>query len=256
MRIGNLDDMNQSSQTDNLVELLQTDYKETLTKKQKFINWWHYRKWYVIIGAFLFAALVSIVGSMLGLFTKSPDLQIAYVGTSTLPQDTVTAIQEVFTSLADDYNKDGEIIVQVNQYVLDGQPANAEIAYSQYASEVTLIADISECQSYFFLLDNPQAFQKEYQVLAMPDGSCPSETDTSVEDKTIRWADCTPLAGAELGTYTENILGQDFTGNNQDILTGLSLARRCFYGSKISENAEECGRLWESLYSSQTTVTN
>ncbi len=254
MRIGNLDDMNQSNQSDNLIELLQSDYRENLTKTEKLKNWWHYRKWYVIIGAFLFAALISIVGSMLGLFTKSSDLQIAYVGTAALPQDTITAIQDAFTALADDYNGDGEIIVQVNQYVLDGQTVNAENAYSQYASEVTLIADISECESYLFLLDHPQEFQQEYQVLAMPDGTCPDEADYSVEDKIILWAECPPLAGAELGTFTENIAGQNFSGSNQDILSGLFLARRCFYGEKMCENTEECGRLWELLYDSRTAA--
>lgn len=252
MRIGNIDDLNNSNQSDGLIKLLQPENQKELTQSAKLKNWWHYRKWYVIIGVILFAAACSLIGNALGLFTKSPDLQIAYVGKAALPQDTVSALEQIFTSLAGDYNEDGEIIVQVNQYVGDSQTANAEIAYYQYASEITLMADISEGESYFFLMDDPQNFQREYQVLALPDGSCPSQADYSATDKVILWADCTLLSGTEAGSYTETIAGQTITGNNQDILADLYLARRCFYSDKVTDNMDECSALWDLLYKSQT----
>lgn len=248
MRIGDLDELNKSTNSDNLISLLKPENHKTLTRTEKYKNWWHYRKWYVIIGVILCVSACSLIGNALGLFTKSPDLQIAYVGKSALPEDTVSAIQQTFTTLAGDYNADGEVIVQVNQYISHDQNADAETAYYQYASEITLMADISEGESYFFLMDEPQDFQQEYQILATPDGGCPAQADYSITDKTILWEDCPILSEAETGSYTETIAGQTITGSNQEALSGLYLGRRCFYSSKVSAHTEECSALWDLLY--------
>lgn len=252
MRIGDIDELDKSGKSDSLISLLQPENQKALTGAEKFKNWWHYRKWYVIIGVILFGCACSLIGNALGLFTKSPDLQIAYVGKAALPQDTVSALEQLFTSLTGDYNGDGKVIVQINQYTSDSQTADAETAYYQYASEITLMADISEGESYFFLMDEPQAFQQEYQVLAAPDGSCPSQADYSVADKIILWVDCPLLSEAETGVYTETIAGQTVTGSNQEVLAGLYLGRRCFYTDKVSANTEECSELWDLLCNSCT----
>ncbi len=252
MRIGNFDDVNKSDKADNLIELLKPENQKDPTGTEKFKNWWHYCKWYVIVGVFLFAAAFSIIGNALGLFTRSPDLQIAYIGKAALPQDTVSALEQLFASLSGDYNEDGEIIVQINQYVGDSETANPEDAYYQYASEVTLMADISGNESYFFLLEDPQTFQQQYQILASPDGDCPNQADYSADGKIILWADCPLLSEAEMGTYTETIAGQGITGNNQDVLAGLYLGRRCFYTDKTTDNRDECSTLWDLLYDSMT----
>ncbi|MDE7429081.1 MAG: hypothetical protein K2N00_07420, partial [Lachnospiraceae bacterium] len=199
MRIGNLDEQNHA---DGLAELIEASDPDEMTKSQKQRNWWHYNKWYVIIGALLFAALIHIAGNAMGLFTKSPDLQIAYVGANPLPDDTVSALEQVFAALIEDYNGDGEVIVQVNQYTGDPNAEDAETAYYQYASEITLVGDISSCESYLFLLEDPQNFQREYQILAKTDGSCPGDADYSVDGKVIAWTDCPLLSSADLGSYT------------------------------------------------------
>ncbi|MDE6387740.1 MAG: hypothetical protein K2L82_08055 [Lachnospiraceae bacterium] len=250
MRIGNTDDINKSAKSDNLIKLLQPENQETLTRAQQLKNWWYYRKWYVIAGVLLFGICCSLIGNALGLFTKAPDLQIAYVGKAALPQDTIEALQHTFITLAGDYNNDGEIIVQINQYISDSENVNPELSYYQYASEVTLIGDISKNESYFFLMDDPQDFQKEYQLLASPDGSCPNEADYSVEDKIILWSDCPLLYGPDLGQYSEAVADSVITGSNQSMLSNLYLGRRCFYTDKTSDNLEECGALWDLLYGS------
>lgn len=219
--------------------------------KSDWKSWWYYHKWYVLSGAVLFLIVCSLIGNALGLFTKSPDLQIAYVGSAVLPQDTVNAIQETFCTLAGDYNRDGEVIVQVNQYILNQETADAETAYSGYASEITLMADISEGESYFFLLDEPQKFQQEYQLLATPDGGCPNQADYSVADKAFLWKDCPLLTNAEMASYTETVAGQTVTGSNQELLADLYFGRRCFYNDKISNNITECSALWNILYDSR-----
>lgn len=213
-------------------------------------NWWYYYKWYVIIGVVLLGIAVNLIGNALGFFTKSPDLQIAYIGKAPLPQDTAMSIQQAFTALAGDFNGDGEVIVQVNQYVRNSNTTDVDTARYQYASEITLIGDISDCESYFFLMENPQDFQREFQLLALPDGSCPDEADYSVEDKIIVWSDCPILTDMELESYTETTMGATTTGSNQELLAGLSLGRRCFFTDTVTDNLQECSNLWDMLYQS------
>ena len=213
-------------------------------------NWWYYHKWYVIIGVILLGIVLDLIGNALGLFTKSPDLQIAYVGKTPLPQDTASALQEAFTALAGDFNNDGETIVQINQYISNSSTTDMDTAYYQYASEITLIGDISDCESYLFLMEDPQNFQREYQLLALPDGGCPDEKDYSIENKVIVWADCPILAEMELGSYSETTMGQTATGSNQELLADFSLGRRCFYNDTMTNNPQECSDLWDMLYQS------
>lgn len=210
-------------------------------------NWWYYHKWYVIIGIILFLITCHLIGNAMGIFDKSPDLQVAYVGKVPLPSETSAVLQKAFTLLASDYNHDGEIIVQINQYIDGNDNHDADTAYYQYASEITLIGDISDCDSYFFLLEDPADFQRTYQLLAASDGSCPNDSDYTIADKTILWSDCTILADLELGTYTDTLSGQTSTGNNQDILSELYLGRRCFYTDTVTEHAKECSGLWNTL---------
>lgn len=219
-------------------------------RKDKLKNWWYYHKWYVIIGVILFGVACNLIGNALGLFQKSPDLQIAYIGKAPLPQDTVSALEQSFASLAGDFNRDGETIIKINQYISDSNVTDVETAYYLYAAEITLIGDISDCESYFFLMDDPQNFQREYQLLARPDGSCPDVSDYSIEDKIIVWSDCPVFSKMDLGVYTDTTMGEMTTGRNEDLLAGLSLGRRCFYTDDVTDNLQECSDLWDMLYSS------
>lgn len=251
MRIGNLDDINHSKSEENLDEAERISAPELSEKQKKFKkwkNWWYYHKWYVLCAAILLGIAINIIGNFLGLWTKSPDFQIAYIGKAELPQDTVAALEQAFASIASDFNKDGEVIVQINQYIDGIQSSDTETAYYEYASEISLIGDISGCESYFFLMDDPDHFQQEFQLLASPDGSCPNDTDYSTTDKVIAWSDCPALSEQELGTYSTIIMGEPVSGNNQDLLSGLYLGRRCFFTDDITDNAEQCSVLWNDLY--------
>lgn len=257
MRIGNLDD---SSQSENLVKLIQAESSEKLTGTKKWKNWWHYHKWYVIIGVILLGIACDLIGNALGLWQKSPDFQIAYVGRTALPQETATALEEAFAQigtgldlssslslspLGADFNEDKEVIVRLNQYASDFSYADAEAVYFEYSSEITLIGDITDCESYFFLLDDPDSFQKEYRLLAAADGSCPDETDDSTGDKVIRWSDCPALS--EITSIVEAQVP-----GSRELLSDLYIGRRCFYNDDQSDNADKCSALWDLLKSSST----
>lgn len=210
-------------------------------------TWWYYYKWYVICGILLLGITGQLIGNALKLWEKSPDYQIAYIGKTNLPADTVSALEQAFSSISSDFNGDGKVIVQVNQYISGNQNSDIDTRYYEYGSEVALIGDITDCESYFFLMDDPENFQYKFQILASSDGSCPDETDRSIENKVIAWIDCPKLSEMELGTYSTTILGQNLSGSNQDILSSLFIGRRCFYTKHQTVNLEKCSELWDSL---------
>lgn len=254
MRIGDLDYLNKTkgTQEESAYEILGDSSEPAgLTEKQKRRrkrrNWWYYYKWYVICGALLMGILIHLAGSRLGWWTKAPDLQIAYVGKAPLPQETLSALERLFSSLASDFNGDGEVIVRIHQYTSGLQDTDPDTAYYEYASEISLIGDISGCDSYFFLMDDPVQFQREYQLLACADGSCPQDTDYEIADKIIPWTDCPLLAQPDLGSYFCSLPGAEISGKSQELLSGLYVGRRCFFDNHMTEYAEQCGELWDRL---------
>lgn len=252
MRIGDLDYLHNTKKSSDPAENGNPDHPpasegEGSGKRQSWKNWWYYYKWYVLCGAIVLGISINVLGNCLGLWTKTPDLQIAYVGRTQLPSDTVSALERAFAALAYDFNGDGEIIVKVNQYIKGAGAADPDTAYYEYASEISLIGDISDCESYFFLLDDPEEFQREYQLLACPDGNCPGDTDYSIQDKVIPWTLCPLLAQTEMGDYSASVPGKEYTGHNQDLLSGLYIGRRCFFTDAVTENADQCRDLWNKL---------
>lgn len=208
-------------------------------------NWWYYHKWYVICGIILVFILGNILWNALGIGTKRPDFQIAYVGKLPLPDDTAAALEQAFAAFSGDLNGDGEAIVQLKQYTLDFRSADSEAVSTNYTSEVLLMADLSACESYFFLTDDPEALQQGFQLFACPDGSAPDESDISVADKVVLWADCSALTDMDLGSYT--VAGSEITGDSQELLSGLSLGRRYFVGDKAFDSISQCNELWDRI---------
>lgn len=241
MQLGDLDYLNRvkssadphEAEDAQTVDALELSQRQIRVQKRK--NWWYYNKWYVICGVVLLGIIIHVAGNGLGWWTKIPDLQIAYIGKTELPSEALSELEDVFSRLADDFNGDGEVIIRINQYLSGFQSFDPDILQYQYASEITLIGDISDCESYFFLMDDPAQFQRSFQLLAAVDGSCPDDEDYSVEDKVIMWSDCPLLAEAD-------------TGNNQELLAGLFIGRRCFPTDDRTDYADECGELWDMLY--------
>lgn len=215
----------------------------------RFKNWWYYHKWYVIGGAALLFFLGNILWHILGIGQKEPDFQIAYIGETVLPNDTIAAVEQTFAELGGDFNGDGEAIVQFNQYTMSFRNSNPGASSAGYASEVLLMSDLSVCDSYFFLTDDPENLQKTYQIFANLDGSCPNDSDVSPEGKVFLWKDCGALADRDLGSYDASIADVKVTGDNLDLLSGLSLGRRCFYPGKEIDCQSQCDELWNRLIS-------
>lgn len=213
--------------------------ERTLTAGEKRRNWLHYHKGHIAVGLALLAAAGGILWDVIS--QVKPDYRIAYVGVSPLPDDTVKAVEAGIAALGEDLNGDGRVTVQLTQY-----PSGAD-AGADAASRVRLTADVMECESFFFLLENPEEFQRAYQVLCFTDGTLPQEDDLTAAGTYWRWERCPVLAGLELGTYAYELLGQTVTGSSSDLLSGLCVARRGFWTDKSAPYPEGCQALWEKI---------
>lgn len=129
-----------------------------LTKKQRRQNWWHYHKWHVLIGV-----AVVLIGADWGwniLTRVTPDYQIAYVGSVPLSEGDGASWETQLAAFGTDCNGDGKVVVQLKQYL-----ASYEDAMYTAAANVRLLADLDGRESYFFLLEDPEKFQADYEVL-------------------------------------------------------------------------------------------
>ncbi len=213
-------------------------------------NWLHYHWIYLIIAAVLLWIGISWLANALHWGETLPDYQIAYVGKSSLPDDTASAIEAAFAQYGEDLNGDGVVCVKLNQYVSDTEDTENAATYA-LAAQMQLLSDINAQESYFFLLDDPVHFQLDYQALANRDGTAPRDTDYTAQGKTVRWADCPLLAEYDLGVYQTSVLGTAVTGSSAELVNNLYLGRRAFYeepeNQKTAAAREGAERLWNIL---------
>ncbi len=221
--------------------------KREYTRQEKFSNWFYYNKWYLAVGAIVLYVVGTMVWNVLGIGQVKPDYCVAYVGSHRLPEDCVSALETALASLGEDVNGDGQVAVQLTQHITTGQTGDMDVdsAVYGYAAEVTVLADITQGESYFFLVEDPDKFQAAFQILANLDGSIPPETDFSGMDKVFPWAGCPTLADLELGTYTDTYLDQTESGNCQELLQNLYLGRRFFWNSEEDQSHNE--HFWQRL---------
>lgn len=217
------------------------------TKKEKLANWFYYYKWWLLVTLILLYIVGSILWNKLGIGKAEPDYRLAYVSSAFLPEQCREALEKEFARLGEDINGDGRVIVEVRQYVMTETQADPENLAYRYAAEITLTADISDGESYFFLLEDPEAFQLTYQVLAHLDGSIPDDKDFTAKDKTLRWGDCPVLSDLDLGDFEEVSMNRTITGSYQERLSSLYFGRRFFEDGTSVKNKEAQERLWRIL---------
>ena len=216
--------------------------KRELTPAEKRKNWWYYHKWHVVGGAALVFLAAALLYQMLGIGEIRPDYQFAYVAQYALPDETVEALEAELAKLGTDQNGDGKVTVFVNQYPLASTDPQMVMAI-----QVKLMADLSDYKSCFFLLDDPEQFQKDYQVLCRLDGSLPEDGDFSAEGTYLLWDDCPALAGLDLGTYSLELIGEETPGDGNETMHGIAVARRGFWTEQTVDYPEGCQALWSAM---------
>ncbi len=222
------------------------EQKKQYTWRQRLGNWFYYNKLWVLVGLVLLWIIGSMLWNVLGIGQTAPDYIISYVGRLKLPQDCVDALEGALAQFGEDLNGDGEVVIKLNQHVVTDNSYADNVTYS-YGAEITVLADITEGESHFFLLEDPVDFQLSFQVLANLDGSIPADGDFEALDKVFRWADCPELASLKLGTYEDSYLDITETGEVQDLLKDLYLGRRYFLDPDQQENPEADNNFWQAI---------
>jgi len=195
-----------------------------LTKKQKAANWWHYHRWPLLVGVILLAAAADILWNALGFGAVRPDYQVGCVTSAPLEDGAVAALESAIAAHGEDCNRDGRVVVRVNAYVDMAAAGDSDAARYAAAAKVRLMADLEACESYLFILNDPETFHADYQILADESGALAERFEDCL---------CLPLAScpalASVG------------------LDGLILARRGFWGERICDHREQCDALWAAL---------
>lgn len=216
------------------------------SKWEKFQNWFYYNKLWVFVGAVILWISGSMLWNVLGIGQVEPDYRFIYIGSRKLPEDCIEALEAGLATMADDYNGDGTVTVVVTHCVTTSNEALENQIYG-YGSEITLLADITEGESHFFLMEDPESVQLSFQILANSDGSIPADQDYEAMDKVFAWTDCPRLASLELGTYEDAYLDRLETGSCQELLSGLYIGRRYYYDPSMEENPEGNEKLWQTI---------
>lgn len=134
-----------------------------MTAAQRRKNWWHYHKWHVLTTAA--ALLIAADWAWNVLSQVHPDYQVAYVGSVPLNEGDRVSWETQLAGLGTDCNGDGNVVVQLNQYLTTQNGPTSEQAMYNYAANVKLLADLDARESYFFLLEDPEQFQADYEIL-------------------------------------------------------------------------------------------
>lgn len=221
------------------------------TKKEKAQNWWHYH-WVIVVVAFLCVLFVAWVVKDI-FFQVKPDVQIAYVGTASLPADTVTALEDALTPYSSDVNGDGKVIVQIDTYTIDfdSESQDSTDAYNQMAGVTRLNGDLSSgSKTCIFLLEDPENFEKMTGALRYLDGTTPEDQDDAAADwqqMVYRWTDCPVLTGLDLGNFEGYTALDDITDTNQNALAHLYVGCRGVWDNDQAEAFADGFALWDTL---------
>ncbi len=203
------------------------------TSREKAVNWWDYHRW-LVYG--LIAVLILAIWMVHDLFFRAePDVYVSYVGAEALPEDTAADLKLLLTSLAEDVDGDGKVLVQVDQYAVRfGDDSQSD--YAAYVSMAQLLSAIAGERSAIFLLEDPAGFQAETGALGYLDGTAPEDGAADWERMTLRWTDCPALTAYGLK-------------DDDARFDGVYLGFRAAFSEEQAEKFSASGALWRAMTS-------
>ena len=125
--------------------------------RKKVDNFWYYYKFHVLIGAFLLFMVVVFVKDMLS--KVDYDYDIAFVTDYMIADEDSQALQSYFEANAEDLNGDGEVHVQIQNYVLPLDDAQGYDPQMLAAGQTKMTVDLQEGTSMIFFISQ-QNFEK------------------------------------------------------------------------------------------------
>lgn len=168
--------------------------------------WWRRHQWIVIALLVCVSLALGVVQTFQGI--QEPDLQVAFVHSSALPDSINSALQASLEASIGDQNGDGVTLVQVNDYqvVFDGSAENVDM---QAAGSTLLVTDLAGSESSLFIVEDASGFLALYG-------------DLVDWENALFWAEYPALAALDAGTYSsvEDMDGE-YTG--QSLLAGYTV---------------------------------
>lgn len=233
--------------------------QRTYTRQEKAANWWHYHKVALGVGVLV----VAIAGWLIhdAVFRVRPDLEIGYVGTTTLPEQTVQAVEQALQAYCTDRNGDGQVVVELHQYQVDFTDSETSGAdsnpYTQLAGTTQLTGALDASSDvYLFLLQDPASFAAQTLALQFTDGTLPTEADAGAWQQMVyRWGDCPVLTALDLDSYVQSNAQSTSQQSSQELLAPLYLGCRANRAEEAPESYTASLAVWQILTDGATVPT-
>ena len=156
------------------------------TKAQKLFNWLDYHTLLLVA-----VAATLLIGWMIMLDRSQAaavDQRVGYVGSETLSDQTIAALEAELACFATDINGDGVVTVRIVPYYVDftwgeesGLPrADIQVAYTRLGADIG-----TGTGAYVFLIADPARFEDVTRALSYTDGS----QEENPAEAEIRWQD-------------------------------------------------------------------
>lgn len=243
-------------------ETIHSNKIELTTKSDKRKNWWHYNKTIVLVIIIVIAVIISFIYSIVS--KVQPDYQIALLTSVSLPDETLTELEEYIALYGEDINGDGKVVVTINSYNLSAsESSSTQDAYAQQAAAVRLTADLSEAESMIFMHDTV-AFEYLVEMdihgfFLYNNGDESPEDSEDYENMMIGWDDIKALSSfkaSDYESYDSTVSGDEIT----EYMGRYSFSFRGLNGSLQKKNSnvdysEASWELYQNLINDEKPVT-
>jgi len=221
---------------------------ELKTRKDKFKHWWHYSRFIVLGVVIIIIVVTSIILSVLN--KPKPDYRVLLMTYEQYPNEMVDSVQDFLMTVADDRNGDGDVLVELNNYVLFiDEKNNGQYAFDMYdAARTRYATDVYYGESMIYLYDSA-SFSALYedQLFVYNDGSTTEEGAKDYKNMMIPIGDC-KLFAEEFDRHLNHALfGYEYSQEYIDgLLDPLYLSFRCTAGTIWEEDEEQMDYYYDS----------
>lgn len=205
------------------------------TGRDKRKNWWYYHKIHLLVGVIVVALVGSFIYSMVS--QVDPDYTVAVLTSYSMPETGLNQLEDCITPYADDRNGDGQVVVNVVNYVFSDD-ASADYAMQQ-AAVVRFLADATSNEVMIYLHDETafDALKENFAgFFQYTDGTAMPEDADDFENAMLSWDDVAAFANFKPKTeegelYTADVLSQ--------LYSRLRVSCRAAEGSSIEGNKKD-----------------
>lgn len=136
-------------------------------------HWFSYNWRWVVIGGLLL--LVILYARFLQPREPEPDYLVSWIGVTALAEEESKAVTDALIRLGEDQNGDGEVTVQLRQFIIDfTMTTDSDGFEDNYSYVMRLVGELQTNQCYLFLMDRPDLFQYSTGALQYLDGAAAS----------------------------------------------------------------------------------